>query len=182
MRIIAGIYKGYSFKPFKGTHTRPTTDMAKEAVFSVLEGYGDIESARVLDLFAGTGNMSLEFLSRGAAEVLSIDHDTRNLKYMLTVKKELGIENWRIEKEDVVKFCRQHNDSYDLVFADPPYDWPGMHPLVQQVFDSEILNTGGLFIMEHPKTLSFNHPAFVMQRQYGISSFSFFQKQFKSDV
>ncbi|MBC7426897.1 MAG: RsmD family RNA methyltransferase [Bacteroidia bacterium] len=174
---MSGKYKGYSFKPFKAPHTRPTTDIAKEAIFNSIVSRYDIEDITVLDLFAGTGSMSLEFLSRGALKVTSADYHEKNLKYLLDIKKELSVENWKVEKSEVLEFLKYNKESFDLIFADPPYDWNGFHALSKLIPESDTLKEGGCFILEHPKTFNFTGAHVLMSKQYGISCFTFFAKQ-----
>ena len=106
MRIIQGLYKNYTFKPYKGDNTRPTTERVKEQLFDLLSNLTDFTELKVLDLFAGTGNIGLEFLSRGAVNVTSVDADKRNQFYIQSVMKELKVANWNFVRQDALKFVQ----------------------------------------------------------------------------
>jgi 16S rRNA (guanine(966)-N(2))-methyltransferase RsmD len=147
---------------------RPTTDLAKEALFNILYNQFDFEEIRVLDLFSGTGNISLEFASRGVPEVISVDREFGCFNYLKKISKELNLATIQPFRSDVFKFLEMETERFDLIFADPPYD-------LKIVFDRDLVKPGGYLIVEHPsmKKLA-NHPNFKEQRQYGSSSFSFF--------
>lgn len=175
MRIIAGIYKGYQFKTYSGNNTRPTTDLAKESLFNALMHLYPIEGTKVLDLFAGTGNIGLEFLSRGAESLVSIDANFANVEFMKKIKKELDIEHWQITKWDALKYCKQLTELPDIIFADPPYDFVQLHQLVDIITKAEWFeNKNSLFILEHSDKLIFDSPFLFLKKQYGSTCFSFF--------
>jgi 16S rRNA (guanine966-N2)-methyltransferase len=177
MRIIAGKYKGYQFRTYSGTNTRPTTDLAKESLFNALTNIVPINGAFVTDLFAGTGNIGLEFLSRGAARLSSVDANFANITFMKKIKEELGINEWEIRKSDALKFIRQADGHIDIVFADPPYDHMQLHELVDTVTKAEWFGQNNtLFILEHSDKLIFDSPYLFMKRQYGNTCFSLFRK------
>lgn len=176
MRIIHGKFQGYRFPPYKGSNTRPTTDLVKESLFNSLDALVDMEGLNVLDVFAGTGNIGLEFLSRGAASLVSVDHYEKNLTYMKSILKDLSIENWRIVKMDALKFIQNNQDAFDLIFADPPYDLPNLHEFVNQVLKSDwFLQSKGLFVLEHADRLVFGDKNVILNRQYGNTSLTVFQ-------
>lgn len=176
MRIIHGRFKGFQFPAYHGSNTRPTTDLVKESLFNTLDTYIDISSANVIDLFAGTGNIGLEFLSRGAASIISVDHFPANITYMKTIKKQLGIEEWEIVKSDVLKYISNADLKSDIIFADPPYDLPNIHEIVNKILQSDwFLKEKGVFILEHVDRLVFNHNTVFLKKQYGNTSFTGFR-------
>ncbi len=175
MRIIGGRLKGRRIYPPANLPVRPTTDVAKEALFNILQNRLHLENIRVLDLFSGTGNLSLEFASRGAAEVLAVDRDFACYNYLKKTAREWQLENIKTFKADVFKFLDLETEPFDLIFADPPYDLPGIPEIAKKIFDKVLLKPGGLLIIEHPSMKKLdNHPNFEDQRIYGSSSFSFF--------
>lgn len=175
MRIIAGIYKGYQFKTYSGSNTRPTTDLAKESLFNALLNLYPIEDCKVLDLFAGTGNIGLEFLSRGAQSLVSIDANFANIEFMKKIKKELNITEWQITKWDALKYVKQIPTPPEIIFADPPYDFVQLHQLVDNITKAQWFEAhDSLFILEHSDKLIFDSPTLFLKKQYGSTCFSFF--------
>lgn len=175
MRIISGKLRGVRLNPPPNLPVRPTKDMAKEALFNILNNTIDFDQIKVLDLFSGTGSLSVEFASRGVPYIMSVDRDTGCYYYLKEVSKRYDLASIHPQKADVLKFLKQHSDKYDLIFADPPYDMPQIPEIPQLVFDRGLLNPGGMLIVEHPSMKKLdNHPNFTEQRQYGYSSFSFF--------
>ncbi|MEJ7693009.1 16S rRNA (guanine(966)-N(2))-methyltransferase RsmD [Daejeonella sp.] len=175
MRIIGGKLKGQRLNPPAKLPVRPTTDSAKEALFNILSNQLDFESLKVLDLFSGTGNISLEFASRGAPSVTSVDRDFGCYNYLKTVAKQYGLDAIQPVKADVLKYLEVETDQYDLIFTDPPYDLPQMNQMAPIVFRRNILKPDGVLIVEHHSMKKINNdPHFIEQRKYGSSSFSFF--------
>ncbi len=176
MRIIGGSLKGLRLNPPQNLPVRPTTDLAKEALFNILLNQIEFEGITVLDLFSGTGNISLEFASRGAEKVISVDRSIHCINYLKDTSRQHKLEQIKTFKADVFKYLQLETDKYDLIFADPPYDLNQIPEIPKIVFDKNLLNPDGLLIIEHQsfQNLS-NHPAFVEQRKYGHSSFSFFR-------
>jgi len=178
MRIIGGILKGLRLNPPKNLPVRPTTDLAKEALFNILLNQIEFEGIKVLDLFSGTGNISLEFASRGASLVMSIDRSIQCIHYLKDTARQHKLEQIKTFKADVFKYLQLETDQYDLIFADPPYDLNQIPEIPKIIFDKNLLKPGGLLIVEHQSLQNLsNHPAFVEQRKYGHSSFSFFKAQ-----
>ena len=178
MRIIGGILKGLRLNPPKNLPVRPTTDLAKEALFNILLNQIEFEDIKVLDLFSGTGNISLEFASRGASLVMSIDRSIQCIHYLKDTARQHKLEQIKTFKADVFKYLQLETDQYDLIFADPPYDLNQIPEIPKIIFDKNLLKPGGLLIVEHQSLQNLsNHPAFVDQRKYGHSSFSFFKAQ-----
>ena len=175
MRIIGGTLRGLRLNPPKNLPVRPTTDLAKEALFNILQNKIEFEDIRVLDLFSGTGNISMEFASRGAAQVISVDRSVHCVNYLKDTARQHGLTNIKVYKDDVFKYLQLETDKFDLVFADPPYDLNRIPELPKAIFERELLLPGGLLIVEHQSMQNLsNHPAFSEQRKYGHSSFSFF--------
>jgi len=175
VRIIRGKYKSRRFFPPKNFPSRPTTDYAKESLFNILENRIEIDGLDVLDLFAGTGNISLEFLSRGAISVISIDQNYAAYKYMKTTQYELEENGWQILKQDVFKQVPKMKESFSLIFADPPFGLRGIGSLPNLIFENELLKQNGDLIIEHGQETDFSeHPKFREIRKYGGVNFSFF--------
>jgi 16S rRNA (guanine966-N2)-methyltransferase len=177
VRIVRGIYKARRFSPPKSFPSRPTTDYAKEGLFNMIENRMDLLNLTILDLCAGTGNISLEFLSREAGTVTSVDRHPVCIKYMYKLWKELAIgDEWQIAKNDVLQFLEKTKATYDLIFSDPPYDATFHAALVQKVYEFDILNPGGWMIIEHGRQTDLSHlPHFYDVRNFGNVYFSFFQ-------
>ena len=175
MRIIGGKLKGLRLNPPSKLPVRPTTDSAKEALFNILYNQFDFDTIRVLDLFSGTGNISLEFASRGVLSVTSVDRDFGCYQYLKNTALQHSLETIQPNKADVFKFLELETEKYDLIFADPPYDLPQMNIIAPTIFKLNILQPGGYLIIEHPSMKKLdNDPHFLEQRKYGSSSFSFF--------
>ncbi|WP_069658116.1 RsmD family RNA methyltransferase [Arcticibacter eurypsychrophilus] len=176
MRIISGTLKGIRLNPPAGLPVRPTKDMAKEALFNILHNQYDIEELKVLDLFSGTGSVSVEFASRGVQDIVSVDLDRGCYNYLRSVAKQYELDAIKPQRGDVIKFLQQETDTYDLIFADPPYDLPQIPMIPTLVFERNLLKPGGVLIVEHHSMKKIDeHPNFVEQRRYGYSSFSFFE-------
>ncbi|MBT8321321.1 MAG: 16S rRNA (guanine(966)-N(2))-methyltransferase RsmD [Eudoraea sp.] len=177
MRIISGKYKGKRLQAPKKLPVRPTTDMAKEALFNILNNYYEFDELAVLDLFAGTGNISFEFASRGTENIVSVDKDYGCIKFIASVSRELDL-NIKTFKDDVFKFLERNKMQFDLIFADPPYDMAQVdfQKLVNLVFENELLSEEGILVVEHSKYSDLSgFPYYTEQRRYGGSVFSFFK-------
>jgi len=181
MRIIGGRLKGLRLNPPKNLPVRPTTDLAKEALFNILLNQIEFEDIEVLDLFSGTGNISLEFASRGAEKVISVDRSIHCVNYLKDTARQHGLDNIKTYKADVFKYLQLENVQYDLIFADPPYDLNQIPEIPKIVFEKDILKPDGLLIIEHQSMQNLSqHPKFVEQRKYGHSSFSFFKNSIET--
>lgn len=177
MRVISGKYRGKNFFPPKGFPSRPTTDAAKESLFNILDSRMYFEKLDILDLFAGTGNISIEFLSRGVGTVLSVDSHSVSHNYLLKLREEFKAENWQITRQNAFSFVETCKQKFDLIFADPPYGLDGVENLPTQVFELGLLVDDGTLIVEHGHETSFSgHPYFKEMRNYGGVMFSFFEK------
>lgn len=177
MRIISGKYKGKRLQAPKKLPVRPTTDMAKEALFNILNNHFNFEEITVLDLFTGTGNISFEFASRGVESIVSVDKDYGCVKFVSSVARELDM-NIKTFKEDVYKFLEKNIIQFDLIFADPPYNFEDkdFKRLISLILENKQLREDGMLIIEHSKFTDLSDVAgFTEQRRYGGSVFSFFE-------
>jgi 16S rRNA (guanine966-N2)-methyltransferase len=179
MRIISGIHKGRVLHPPKSLPVRPTTDFAKESLFNILNNYIDFDGLKVLDLFCGTGNITFEFASRGATDITSVDSNYNCCEFVKKTISAFNMQQVRVVKSDVFSFLNKNLNSYDIIFADPPYDlepdkFNAIHELV---FNKGLLKSEGWLIIEHGERIDFSkHKYFMEHRKYGNVNFSFFQK------
>lgn len=173
MRIITGKYKGRHFEVPRSFKARPTTDFAKENIFNVMMGYIDFEGAAALDLFAGTGSISLELLSRGCAEVVSVEMDRDHARFIQQCIDKLQTSHLLV-KGDVFRFLKTCKKQFDFIFADPPYALPTLESIPDLALP--LLREDGVLVFEHGKQNDFSqHPRFVEHRQYGSVNFSIFK-------
>jgi 16S rRNA (guanine(966)-N(2))-methyltransferase RsmD len=175
MRIIAGNLKGRRLNPPANLPVRPTTDMARESLFNILNNYVDYEECTVMDLFSGTGAVAIEFISRGVKEVTAVDINNACTEYIKSEANRLGLRNLHVVRTDVFDLLKRANRKFDIVFADPPYALEELSSLPDLVFEREVLTEDGIFILEHPREYSFEeHPRFWQHRNYGKVNFTFF--------
>ncbi|MCK9612857.1 MAG: 16S rRNA (guanine(966)-N(2))-methyltransferase RsmD [Bacteroidales bacterium] len=178
MRIISGYLGGRKLHPPANLPVRPTTDLAKESLFNVLNNLIDFDNLKILDLFAGTGSISFEFVSRGCSEVTAIDMNHKCVSFIIRTCQELKIENLRAYRNDVFSFINHSNKKFDVIFADPPYDLNNIHSIPDLIFSKNLLFPDGLLIIEHPKNIDFSlHTSFSQHRNYGKVNFSFFSNK-----
>lgn len=178
MRIIRGKYGKRRFDVPKNITARPTTDFARENIFNVTENLTVIKGKSVCDLFAGTGAISFEFLSRGASEVTAVEMAQTQLGFIHSVKEKLGDENLKIIRGDVFKFITGCFRAFDIVFADPPYDHKRFGEIPELILNSRMVKPGSLVIIEHSRNHDFSElPGFEEQRVYGSVNFSLFRVQ-----
>ncbi|MEZ5105693.1 MAG: 16S rRNA (guanine(966)-N(2))-methyltransferase RsmD [Draconibacterium sp.] len=176
MRIVGGTFKGRIFRPNKSFKSRPTTDIAKEGLFNILENRYDFSSKKILDIFSGTGSIGYEFVSRGVLEATLVEINFIHYKFILSVLEALKIKNIRVLKADAFKFVQKSKESFDIIFADPPFDLRRLNEIPDAIFNSNVLKENGLFILEHPKEFDFaSHKNFREIRKYGKVNFSFFE-------
>ena len=176
MRIITGIYKGRRFDIPHTFKARPTTDFAKENIFNVLNSYIDFEGTTALDLFAGTGSISLELLSRGCQQVVSIEKDRDHHAFIRQCIQKLGTDNSVVIRGDVFRYIKSCSQQFDFIFADPPYQLTELAQIPDLIFEKGLLKEEGIFVLEHGAQNDFsNHPHFVEHRKYGSVNFSIFQ-------
>ena len=175
MRVITGIYKGRHFDVPRSFKARPTTDFAKENLFNVLNGYLDFdEEPEALDLFAGTGSITIELLSRGCGKVVSVERDAQHFRFISQIVDTLKVPNCYLLRTDVFRYLDRCNEQFDFIFADPPYALKNLEDLPDLVFRHNLLKPDGLFVLEHGKTNDFSaHPSFKEHRAYGSVNFSF---------
>ena len=185
MRIITGKYKGRHFDIPRSFKARPTTDFAKENIFNVLNGYIDFEDATALDLFAGTGSISLELLSRGCQQVVSVEMDRDHHRFIQQCVDKLkgerngpsSMSNIQCIRGDVFRFVKSCRMQFDFIFADPPYALEQLPMIPDLIFEKGLLKEGGIFVFEHGKHNDFStHPHFVEHRSYGSVNFSIFRQ------
>ncbi|MBQ6742855.1 MAG: 16S rRNA (guanine(966)-N(2))-methyltransferase RsmD [Bacteroidales bacterium] len=175
MRIIAGSLKGRRLNPPANLPVRPTTDMARESLFNILNNYVDFEDCTVMDLFSGTGAVAVEFVSRGAREVTAVDINNACTEYIKSEAAKLNLTNLHVVRTDVFDLLKRAYKKFDIVFADPPYALEGIEKLPDLIFEHGLLNEDGIFILEHPREYSFEeHPHFWQHRNYGKVNFTFF--------
>ncbi|MGZ8539168.1 MAG: RsmD family RNA methyltransferase [Chitinophagaceae bacterium] len=176
MRIVGGEHGGRKFNPpSKMPYTRPTTDIAKEGLFNVLQHKLDIEELKTLDLFGGTGSISYELASRGAKDLTIVEKDVAMYDFIKKTSSELRIENLKPIKMDVFKFIDQCTDKFDLIFAGPPYAMTNIDELATLIFEKQLLNPGGWFVLEHtPRNDYKNFSFYKTEKKYGTTIFSIF--------
>lgn len=175
MRVISGKYKGRHFDVPRNFKARPTTDFAKENLFNILNNIIDFEECSALDLFAGTGSISLELLSRGCKEVTSVEMDSLHFAHLRKCANTLGDANWHMVRDDVFRFIRRCSSCYDLIFADPPYALKELKDIPDLILSGNMLKENGIFIFEHGKEYDFGeHPMFLRHVAYGSVNFTFF--------
>lgn len=175
MRIISGIFRGRQIRPPGNFKARPTTDFAKESLFNILIHQFSIEDLDVLDLFSGTGSISYEFASRGARSVLAIEMAPIHFKFIQETCRSMEMEQVTVIRADAFRYLKKPIQAFDFIFADPPFDHPGLPELPDLIFSTDILNKQGVFILEHPGSYSFTaHPRFLQHRKYGGVNFTFF--------
>lgn len=176
MRIITGQYKGRHFDVPRTFKARPTTDFAKGNIFNVINGYIDLDGATALDLFAGTGSISLEMLSRGCTPVVSIEADRDHAAFIRQCMQKLAVTDNVLIRGDVFRFIKSCRQQFDFIFADPPYALAELPSIPALVFERGLLKPGGIFVFEHGKKNDFSaDPHFVEHRAYGSVNFSIFR-------
>lgn len=175
MRIIRGKYGRRRFDVPRNITARPTTDFARENIFNVIENIIDLEGKSALDLFAGTGAVSFELLSRGCSEVTSVEKASPQFNFIRKVKELLKESNLHIIKGDVFKFISTCSNQFDFIFADPPYDLERFEEIPSLILSSKMIKEGTLFVLEHSRNYDFSQlPFFLEHREYGSVNFSLF--------
>ncbi|KAA6347747.1 Ribosomal RNA small subunit methyltransferase D [termite gut metagenome] len=175
MRVIGGIYKRRRFEIPRSFKARPTTDFAKENLFNVLSSYMDFNRLSALDLFSGTGSISIELLSRGCEKVVCVEKDKMHHAFICKIMDEVKTNKCLPIRGDVFKFINNTRETFDFIFADPPYELPELEVIPELVFKNSLLKEGGLFVLEHGKGNDFEEqPYFMEKRTYGSVNFSFF--------
>lgn len=175
MRIIRGKFGRRRFDVPGNISARPTTDFARENIFNVLENMIDFEGKHALDLFAGTGAITFEFLSRGCASVTAVEKASVQYNFIRKVAQQLAVDNLRIVRGDALRFMETCAAKFDIVFADPPYDMPGFEKVPGAILGSQMLREGTIVVVEHSRKHDFSHlPGFSEHRAYGSVNFSIF--------
>jgi len=176
MRIITGIYKGRHFDIPRTFKARPTTDFAKENIFNVLTGYLDFDGATALDLFSGTGSITLELASRGCAHVISVEQARDHHRFITDCLRKLDTHACVPLRGDAFRFVKACKQQFDFIFADPPYAMKELPDIPSLIFEKGLLKAGGVFVLEHGKDHDFSrHPHFVEHRSYGSVNFTLFR-------
>ena len=174
MRIVTGLYKGRHFDVPRTFKARPTTDFAKENIFNVMMGSIDFEGTAALDLFAGTGSISLELLSRGCSEVVSVEMDRDHARFIGQCIDKIGAQGHTLIKGDAFRFLKSCKKQFDFIFADPPYALTNIDTIPDLALP--LLKEGGILVLEHGKHNDFSqHPRFIEHRCYGSVNFSLFK-------
>jgi 16S rRNA (guanine966-N2)-methyltransferase len=178
MRIIGGEHGGRKFNPPNHMpYTRPTTDIAKEGLFNVLQHKLDFESLKTLDLFGGTGSISYELASRGVPDLTIVEKDTAMYEFIKKTAVVLKLEDFKVVKSDVFKFIESCNQKFDFIFAGPPYALAAIDELPRLIFEKQLLNKDGWFILEHtPRNDYKAFPYYKAERNYGTTVFTTFME------
>ncbi len=178
MRVISGIFKGHQLKSARQLDIRPATDRVKETIFNVLQTRLKLEGSKVLDLFAGTGSLAIEALSRHAAFATIVDNSKSSIKLIKSNVDKLNLsDKTRIVYTDAFKFINKTDEKYDLIFADPPYSYEFTNKIPENVFTNNLLNSGGFLIIEHIKKINFENSDKYIQlikKEFGNTVVSFF--------
>ncbi len=177
MRIISGSLGGRKISPPANMpHTRPTTDIAKEGLFNILQNNLDFDNLKTLDLFGGTGSISYELASRGATDITIIEKDDKMASFIKKTAAELKLQNFKVVKSDVFRFIENTAGKFDFIFAGPPYALTTIDDLPTLIFEKELLNTGGWFVLEHtPRNDYKAYANYVREKNYGTTIFSIFE-------
>ncbi|MFT7613616.1 MAG: 16S rRNA (guanine966-N2)-methyltransferase [Parvicellaceae bacterium] len=175
MRVISGKFRSKRIRAPKAIKARPTTDFAKESLFNILNNWFDLQEITVLDLFSGTGNISYEFGSRGAQQILAVDIALASQKFIRKQAEEMELP-MTVIKADAFRFVRNHVGQYNVIFADPPYGHRDMTTLPSLILDKNLLKPKGVLIVEHDRDTDFTkEERFLELRKYGKVHFSFFE-------
>ncbi len=178
MRIVSGKWRGRIITPPKGLKARPTTDFAKENLFNILANSVDFEECDILDLFSGTGSITLEFASRGARSVTSVEINPLHHKFIMQSVRDFKAEHVYPVKANAFLYLKSCPKTFDIIFSDAPYDLEGSSDVIDLVFQHNLLNDEGVLIFEHSKGESYeDHPMFYKSKHYGSVNFSFFKKE-----
>jgi 16S rRNA (guanine966-N2)-methyltransferase len=177
VRIISGQFRGKKLIAPNNLPVRPTTDFAKTGLFNILNNYYSFEKTSVLDLYAGTGNLSFEFASRGCPAITAIDKDAACCNYMNKTAQQLGInKQLNVLQSDVLTYLKNSKTAMDIIVADPPYAETPASELVNLIFENQLLKPNGVFILEHSSEVDFSQlPHYLQTRKYGFVSFTFFE-------
>ncbi|MBF26026.1 MAG: 16S rRNA (guanine(966)-N(2))-methyltransferase RsmD [Flavobacteriales bacterium] len=179
MRIIAGIHKNRRLD-FKNLNIRPTTNFAKESLFNILNNYFDFEKISALDLFAGSGNISYEFISRGCKKIVAVEKNKKCINFINKIKCKLTLDNLTIYCSDVISYLKKETQSYDVIFLDPPFNYTQNQydEIIRIIINNKLLNENTMIIIEHGKFINFDsHPLYLKTKKYGRVHFSFLKNE-----
>lgn len=182
-RIISGTWKGKKISAPKNFEVRPTTDFAKEALFSIIEHRFDLRNSSILDLFAGIGSITLELASRNCQDITAVEMNPKHAAFISVTAKELEMDSQiNIQRGNVFEWLKKEKNqgkNFDIIFADPPFDLPekDYNELISLILENGILKENGIFILEHQSRMKFQNPLIKDTRKYGNISFSFFAKR-----
>ncbi|MEO6455120.1 MAG: RsmD family RNA methyltransferase [Ginsengibacter sp.] len=176
MRIISGTHGGRKISPpAQMPYTRPTTDIAREGLFNIIENNLDITFLKTLDLFGGTGSISYELASRGSEDVTIVEKDKTMFEFIKKTAGDLNFKNFKAIKKDVFKYLDQCPETFDLIFAGPPYALKSIDDIPKKIIENNLLNNKGWFILEHTSANNYkDFPLYKTQRNYGSTIFSIF--------
>ena len=175
MRIISGTHRQRRIVAPKNLPVRPTTDMAKESLFNILNNEYYFDEITVADLCAGTGNISYEFASRGCEMILSVEKNSACARFIQETADKFDFNQIQVLRSDIFDFLEKTSLSFDIIFTDPPYEMEGVATLPDIVFEKKLVNENGYLIIEHSQFHDFSeHPNFVQHRKYSSVHFSFF--------
>lgn len=178
MRIISGKLGGRRINPpSQMPYTRPTTDIAKEGLFNILQNNLDFEDLKTLDLFGGTGSISYELASRGATDLTIVEKDNKMAAFIKKTIGDLGLQNMKVVKSDVFRFIETCHETFDFIFAGPPYALTTIDEIPKLIFEKGLLKEGGWFILEHtPRNNYQQYTGFLREKNYGTTVFSIFER------
>jgi 16S rRNA (guanine(966)-N(2))-methyltransferase RsmD len=178
MRIITGKLKGRKIPHPNTSEVRPTSDRTKEGMFSAIVARRYLDGAKILDLFAGTGNLDFEAISRGAQSVQFVDNQAENLSHIEKLAKQFGVESQiQTRRSDIEQFLSGPAIPYDIIFCDPPYDYPLMHEMVEKILEGGWLAPEGWLVLEHDRRHHFeNHPHSIYSKPYGRTIVVIFER------
>ena len=172
MRIISGTHKGRKINPTHNLRLRPTTDKAKEALFNIIENRYFFSQKNALDLFSGTGNIALEFASRGIEKVIAVDHSNHSIEFISNISKEFKF-NISVIHSDAKKYLHSCSEQFNFIFMDPPYNYESYHEIKDIIIKKKLIKKDGLLIIEHDKATIFKDKNTELRR-YGTVHFSLF--------
>ncbi|MFN8310282.1 MAG: RsmD family RNA methyltransferase [Chitinophagales bacterium] len=182
MRIVGGSMKARQFHPPQNIPTRPTTDMAKEGLFNVLNNSFNFDNIKVLDLFGGTGSISYEFASRGCTDITTVEIFPKCANFIKKTAADFGFDSIQVYQQDVFRFMEMTTAKYDLIFAGPPYPLPNLNTIPDVLFQHQLLDGDGWFVLEHNPDHNFEkHPKFYKSKNYGTTIFAIFRNRGKEE-
>ncbi len=177
MRIVSGDLGGRQIQAPASFTVRPTTDIAKESLFNILNNIYDFEDVSVLDFFAGIGSISLEFASRGSKKIVAVERAFKHADFIKKTAEKFNLDSIRVVKTDMRDFLKIHNEEYDIIFTDPPYDLDWIEKVPELIMDSKVFSENSLLIVEHPGSVDYSSVEnYSKTRKYGKVHFSFFER------